>query len=125
VSDFYTPHYFDPVTSASVRYSFQGSIKEPLQVLKGGYLSWYDPASKTWWQRTWFGAKATDKKLADLKIANGNVRASIDRITQPARAKAMALKGKTVPGQHDGGTAFVNHAADLRASARAAGRRRP
>ena len=42
VSDFYTPHYFDPVKSAGVRYSFQGAIAEPRQVLKGGYLSWHD-----------------------------------------------------------------------------------
>jgi hypothetical protein len=29
VSDFYTPHFFDPVQSAGVRYSFTGAITEP------------------------------------------------------------------------------------------------
>jgi hypothetical protein len=50
VSDFYTPHYFDPVQSAGVRYSFTGAITEPRQVLQGGYLSWQDLISKHFFQ---------------------------------------------------------------------------
>jgi hypothetical protein len=50
MSDFYTPHYFDPVQSAGVRYSFTGAITEPRQVLQGGYLSWQDPISKHFFQ---------------------------------------------------------------------------
>jgi hypothetical protein len=50
VSDFYTPHYFDPVQSAGVRYSFTGAISEPRQVLQGGYLSWLDTVSKHFFQ---------------------------------------------------------------------------
>jgi hypothetical protein len=115
VSDFYTPHYFDPVASPSVRYSFQGSITQPRQVLQGGYLSWYDPASRQWWQRTWFGAKAVDGAVTDLKITNGNLRAAIDRKTQERRAKAMRLpKPKRAPARD----AFVNRAADLRKAMR-------
>lgn len=87
VSDFYTPHYFDPTDGAS-RYSYTGAITKPRQVLRGGYLSWYHPPTKTWWQRTWFGTKASDDKL-DLKIVNGNVRAAVDRHTEAMRAKAQ------------------------------------
>ena len=29
VSDFYTPHFFDPVKADGVRYSFTGAITEP------------------------------------------------------------------------------------------------
>jgi len=50
VSDFITPHYHDPVATASARYSFTGSIKKPRQVLTGGYISWFDPASQNIWQ---------------------------------------------------------------------------
>ena len=50
VSDFYTPNYFDPVTSAAVRYSFTGALTAPRQVLKGGYLSWHDPVQGIWQQ---------------------------------------------------------------------------
>jgi hypothetical protein len=54
VSDFYTPHYFDPVANPSVRYSFTGSIETPRQVLPGGYLSWLEPRTQHLWQETWF-----------------------------------------------------------------------
>ena len=36
VSDFYTPHYFDPVVNPAVPYSFTAAIKKPRDVLKGG-----------------------------------------------------------------------------------------
>jgi hypothetical protein len=49
MADFYTPHYFDPVAAgSSVRYSFKGGITAPRQVLKGGYLTWHDPAQQVW-----------------------------------------------------------------------------
>ena len=43
VSDFYTPHYFEPHSKAGVRYSFSGGITAPRQVPKGGYLCWLNP----------------------------------------------------------------------------------
>ena len=58
VSDFYTPNYFDPVSSIGVRYSFTGAIKGPRQVLKNGYLSWHDPKSDHWFQETFFSGNA-------------------------------------------------------------------
>jgi hypothetical protein len=39
VSDFITPHYYDAVGSAGVRYSFRGNITQPREVLPGGYVS--------------------------------------------------------------------------------------
>lgn len=63
VSDFYTPHYFDPVASASVRYSYTGAITQPRQLLKQGYLSWLDPVSDAMWQAFYFGPKITFKSL--------------------------------------------------------------
>lgn len=50
VSDFYTPHFFDPVKAEGVRYSFTGHITAPRKVLRGGYLSWIDPMSHHLWQ---------------------------------------------------------------------------
>src|SRR5208283_2796032 len=92
VSDFYTPHFFDPVKAPGVRYSFTGAISEPRQVMRGGYLSWEDPASGEWWQETWFDGDAPS--FRNLGVINqeaaGNVRAVIDRITEPDRQKAIA-----------------------------------
>jgi hypothetical protein len=41
VSDFVTPRYYDPQRKGSGSYSFTGAVTEPLQVLEGGYVSWY------------------------------------------------------------------------------------
>ena len=112
VSDFYTPNYFDPVASPSVRYSFKGAITAPRQVLPGGYLSWYDHASRQWWQRTWFGGDApADGAVQDLKIQNGNLRAAIDRHTQKFRAEAMQVEKPRKEATYAG---FGNRAQSLR-----------
>lgn len=55
VSDFITPNYFDPITNSSVRYSFTGALRRPLEVLPGGYLTWHDPVSGHSYQQTFFG----------------------------------------------------------------------
>lgn len=89
VSDFYTPQYFDPMAASGVRYSYSGKIKAPRQVLKDGYLSWYVPKRRQWWQRTWFGgAKPTDKGLTNFNPQGTNIRAAMDRLTELERAQA-------------------------------------
>jgi hypothetical protein len=91
VSDFYTPKFFDPLNSPGIRYSFTGAITKPRQVLRGGYLSWYDPITDHWWQETWFGgAKSKFVDLGQLDAKAGSIRAQIDRLTGQATAKAMA-----------------------------------
>jgi hypothetical protein len=50
VSDFYTPHFFDPAPRAGTRYSHTGVVTRPRQVLPGGYLSWRVPSTGEWWQ---------------------------------------------------------------------------
>jgi hypothetical protein len=84
VSDFYTPHFFDPVKNSSVMYSFTGAIKEPLQVLVNGYLSWHDPATDTWWQEQYFtGAPVIVDLSANMSKAEGkSLRSRIDSVTR-------------------------------------------
>src|SRR5579863_3336840 len=43
VSDFITPHFYDPVATSGTLYSFGGNIQEPRQVLPGGYISFVNP----------------------------------------------------------------------------------
>ncbi len=54
VSDFYTPHFFDPNVSPGVRYSFTGRIKRPREILPGGYISWLNPRVGIMQQLRWF-----------------------------------------------------------------------
>ena len=93
VSDFITPAFYDPVTSASVRYSFTGAIKAPRTILKGGYISWHDPVSDHWWQQIWFGATATFRDLGVLGKLEGSLRATIDRMT-PVPQTQQGLKAQ-------------------------------
>jgi hypothetical protein len=90
VSDFYTPRFFDPAPQAGVRYSHKGAITAPRQVLKGGYLTWYDPEAGKWWHRSWFdGASYHDAEVPIPSIVKGgNIRAAIDRHFGPVRARA-------------------------------------
>lgn len=50
VSDFITPHFYDPMVTPGTRYSFTGAIKGPRQILPGGYISWVN-AQKDEWQQ--------------------------------------------------------------------------
>lgn len=98
VSDFYTPNYFDPVESPSVRYSFTGAITKPLQVLKGGYISWYEPISDHWFQLTHFGAKPKIEDLGKL-TGSGSLRSRIDRRSKSSIRPVSAKKKFTFSAQ--------------------------
>jgi len=79
LSDFYTPHYFDPVRSSSIRYSFTGSIKEPKQILREGYLSWLDPETDKWYQATFFGSKPSIREISSkMNTVKGPFRERIN-----------------------------------------------
>lgn len=95
VSDFYTPQFFDPVGASGVRYSFTGAIKTPRDVLKGGYLSWFEPESGHWFQETWFsGAQSKFVDLGRLDASKGSIRSQIDKLTMGETAKALATGRK-------------------------------
>jgi hypothetical protein len=82
VSDFYTLHYFDPTPAECVQYSFTHSIKEPRQVLPGGYLSWHDPVSGQWWQETYFDEAPKFRSLGRFDVKGMSVRTWIDSKTE-------------------------------------------
>ena len=91
VSDFYTPHYFDPVGAPAVRYSFTGAIKGPRQVLRNGYLSWHDPVSDHWFQLVFFGPKPSFRDLGPQTAKAGkNLRRLLYDAT-PERHKVMKM----------------------------------
>jgi len=46
VSDFLTPHFYDPMVTPGTRYSFTGAIQAPRQILPGGYISWGKPGNR-------------------------------------------------------------------------------
>jgi len=52
VSDFITPHFYDPSVTPGTRYSFKGNITRPRQLLAGGYISYVQP-NGSWNQILW------------------------------------------------------------------------
>ncbi|WP_089107009.1 hypothetical protein [Streptomyces hyaluromycini] len=83
VSDFFTPHFYDPVAASGVRYSFTGKLDGPRKILPGGYISWHDPVSDHWFQQVWFDtAQPEFRDLGRLTAVAGNLRSAIDSRTQ-------------------------------------------
>jgi hypothetical protein len=95
LSDFYTPEFFDPVLSKGVRYSFVGAITAPRQVLDGGYLSWFDPATEHAFQIFVTGNRKTFRDLGEVPGGfgkAGTLRSFTDnnQYTVGHRLKALA-----------------------------------
>ena len=98
VSDFYTPDFLAPAVSSSIRYSFNGSITKPLEILPGGYITWHDPADNTYWQLLYTSGKPVIKDVtkevtgAANKTYDCSLRSRVDRITKPVeKEKATAI----------------------------------
>jgi len=53
MSDFITPHFYDPAVTPGTRYSFTGAVKAPRQLLPGGYISYVDEAADEVRQILW------------------------------------------------------------------------
>jgi hypothetical protein len=96
VSDFYTPHFFDPLSESTVRYSYTGALKGPRKILRGGYLSWGVPETNEWFQMIWFDtAKPVFRSLGVLSTKiTGSLRATIDRLT-PTPLETTRLPAKS------------------------------
>ena len=55
VSDFSTPAYWDSASPKKGKYSYAGSLTRPFQIVRGGYLSWWDLKTNKWVQATLWG----------------------------------------------------------------------
>ncbi|GGN10369.1 hypothetical protein [Streptomyces fuscichromogenes] len=82
MSDFFTPHFYDPVTAAGVRYSFTGALDGPRKILPGGYITWHDPVTDNWWQQVWFDTQEPEfRNLGRLTACAGSLRSAVDSRT--------------------------------------------
>ncbi len=114
VSDFITPHYYEPSVALGMRYSFGGHIKAPHRVLNGGYVSFGDPTTNHWYQVVVNNGKATTRSLGILNTSGKSLRETIDREVQKltkgyrtgkaAGANALAAAAGRHSGQHEART---------------------
>src|SRR5262249_35219908 len=97
MSDFYTPAFFDPVAASGVRYSFQGSLTGPRQVVPGGYLSWRVPETGEWWMLK--KNSAGTEKILQLPpgtvLSGGNLRGKVDRFAETDGISVKASPGRS------------------------------
>lgn len=78
VSDFLTPHFYDPVTTSGTRYSFTGAITAPRQILPGGYISWIDQATGEWQQLQFINANQAPKVVNLGPVTGKSLREWVD-----------------------------------------------
>jgi hypothetical protein len=93
VSDFITPHFYDPVATPGTRYSFGGHITRPRQILPGGYISFVNPQIDEIQQILFLGSAPV---LRNLGPAGGaSLRMFVDGLTyetvQKSRTPNAAL----------------------------------
>jgi hypothetical protein len=87
VSDFYTPQFFDAEKTEGVRYDQTGAIRQPLEVLEGGYISWWDEDTGHWWQRTRFGGPGEIRDLGLISTEDKPTQTT----TRGTRPEAVVL----------------------------------
>lgn len=89
VCDFYTPNYFDPTGSNGKQYSFTGAVTRPKEILKGGYLSWINPADDKAYQANFFGDAIKITEVRNFNQTVGSLRSRIDQCTKDNSKKIM------------------------------------
>src|SRR5215831_6738023 len=96
VSDFITPHFYDPIATSGTRYSFGGNITAPRQILPGGYISFVDLAQDEWEQILWVDP-SKPPVLKDLGPApsDKSLREWIDSMAPSKNTTAAARKSRT------------------------------
>ena len=88
VSDFITPHYYDPNDSSGAQYSFGGNIEAPHTVLEGGYVSFGNPVDNHWYQIFVQGGQIQVRDLGLIQSTNGrSLRELVDLAVRKARQK--------------------------------------
>jgi hypothetical protein len=64
VSDFVLPSYYrTPASDRPGKYSHTGAVSQPLELLEGGYISFFDPTTGRGWQRFKIKGELQDREL--------------------------------------------------------------
>jgi hypothetical protein len=96
VSDFITPHFYDPMVTPGTRYSFTGAIKGPRQILPGGYISWVN-AQKDEWQQLMYVDPSKPPTIQNIGNADSgkSLREWIDGLAAAKRINKASRKVNT------------------------------
>jgi hypothetical protein len=89
VSDFITPHFYDPVTASGTRYSFTGALTKPREILPGGYISFVDQESDEWQQILYLGSTPQLKTLGPATGDKRSMREWVDNEMEKRHHKEL------------------------------------
>jgi hypothetical protein len=85
LSDFITPHYYDPNGATGTLYSFRGNVKGPHTVLEAGYVSFGDPVTNQWYQILVVNGQTQVRDLGKLSRNGRSLRETIDDLVRNVR----------------------------------------
>ncbi len=85
LSDFITPHYYDPGGATGTLYSFRGNVQGPHTVLESGYVSFGDPVTNQWYQISIANGQAQVRDLGKLSRNGRSLRETIDDLVRNVR----------------------------------------
>ena len=99
VSDFLTPHFYDPVVTNGTRYSFTGAIKAPRQILPGGYISWVNHQINEIQQLLWVDT-SKPPEIVNLGAATGlSLREYVDNVMAEKHGKGTVRSNRSTLNQ--------------------------
>jgi len=85
LSDFITPHYYDPNGATGTLYSFRGNVKGTHTVLDNGYVSFGNPVTNEWYQIVVTNGQAQLRDLGKLSRNGRSLRETIDDLVRNVR----------------------------------------
>lgn len=85
LSDFISPHYYDPNGGSGNSYSFRGNVKGPHIVLDNGYLSFGNPVTNEWFQIIVTNGQVQVRDLGKLNRSGRSLRETVDDMVRNAR----------------------------------------
>ncbi len=85
LSDFLTPHYYDPKGATGTLYSFRGNIKGPHTVLENGYVSFGNPVTNEWYQIVVANGQTQVQDLGKLNRNGRSLRETVDDLVRQVR----------------------------------------
>ena len=85
LSDFITPHYYDPNGATGSLYSFRGNVKGPHTVLDNGYVSFGNPVTNEWFQIIVSNGQAQVRDLGKLSRNGRSLRETVDDLVRNVR----------------------------------------
>jgi hypothetical protein len=114
LSDFITPHYYDPNGATGTLYSFRGNVKAPHTVIESGYVSFGNPVTNEWYQILIENGQAKVQDLGKLSRNGRSLRETIDELVRNLRKQRPFSAKKPVNANAGNGESSRARAKHLR-----------